>query len=41
MLLAIIITAVVGYFLGNLNGAIFTARYFAHEDVRKKGSGSP
>lgn len=40
MLLAFIITAVVGYFLGNLNGAIFTARYFAHEDVREKGSGN-
>jgi glycerol-3-phosphate acyltransferase PlsY len=40
MLLAFLITAVVGYFLGNLNGAIFTARYFAHEDVRKKGSGN-
>ena len=40
MLLAIIITAVVGYFLGNLNGAIFTAQYFSHEDVRKKGSGN-
>ena len=40
MLLAVIITAVVGYFLGNLNGAIFTARYFAHEDVREKGSGN-
>lgn len=40
MLLAIMITAIVGYFLGNLNGAIFTARYFAHEDVRKKGSGN-
>ncbi len=40
MLLAVIIAAVVGYFLGNLNGAIFTARYFAHEDVREKGSGN-
>lgn len=40
MLLAVVITAVVGYFLGNLNGAIFTARYFAHEDVREKGSGN-
>ena len=40
MLLAFIITVVVGYFLGNLNGAIFTARYFAHEDVREKGSGN-
>ena len=40
MLLAFIITAAIGYFLGNLNGAIFTARYFAHEDVREKGSGN-
>ena len=40
MLFAFIITAIVGYFLGNLNGAIFTARYFAHEDVREKGSGN-
>ena len=40
MILPILVTIVVGYFLGNLNGAIFTSRYFAHEDVREKGSGN-
>ena len=40
MVLAIFTTIIVSYLLGNLNGAIFTARYFAHEDVRKKGSGN-
>jgi len=40
MVFPILVTIVVGYLLGNLNGAIFTARYFVHEDVRKKGSGN-
>ena len=34
------VTAVVGYLLGNLNGAIFTSRIFVHQDVREKGSGN-
>ena len=40
MILAVIITVVVGYLLGNLNGAILTSRFYAHEDVREKGSGN-
>ncbi len=32
--------AVIGYLLGNLNGAIIASRLFSHEDVRKKGSGN-
>ncbi len=40
MWLSAIAVAVIAYFLGNLNGAIFTSRYFAHEDVRAKGSGN-
>ena len=40
MVLSILITAVVGYLLGNLNGAIVVARLIAHEDVRSKGSGN-
>lgn len=40
MVLPILITAVVGYLLGNLNGAIVVARLIAHEDVRTKGSGN-
>ena len=40
MVFAIFATVIASYLLGNLNGAIFTARFFAHEDVRKKGSGN-
>ena len=40
MALAVLITAIVGYLLGNLNGAILTSRHFSHEDVRAKGSGN-
>ena len=40
MVLAILGTVVLGYLLGNLNGAILTSRHFSHEDVRKKGSGN-
>ena len=29
-----------GYLLGNLNGAVITSRLIAHEDVRKHGSGN-
>ena len=35
-----LITAVVGYFLGNLNGAFLMYKLFAHEDIRKSGSGN-
>lgn len=40
MLLSVIAVILIAYLLGNLNGAIFTSRYFAHEDVRQKGSGN-
>lgn len=38
--LTVTVIIVISYLLGNLNGAIFTSRYFAHEDVREKGSGN-
>ena len=40
MVLFTLLTAVIGYFLGNLNGAIIVSRAIAHEDVRTKGSGN-
>ena len=36
----ILITAVVSYFLGNLNGAIFMSKLLANDDVRNHGSGN-
>ena len=38
MVLPILITAVVAYFLGNFNGAIIVSKLIANEDVRTKGS---
>ena len=40
MILRIILTAVVAYLLGNLNGAVLISRLIAKEDVRTKGSGN-
>ncbi|MBQ7800850.1 MAG: glycerol-3-phosphate acyltransferase [Oscillospiraceae bacterium] len=40
MWLAIVITAVAAYLLGNLNGAIVVSRLVAKEDVRTHGSGN-
>lgn len=40
MLLRILLTAVVGYLLGNLNGAFIMYKLLAHEDIRKSGSGN-
>ena len=40
MWIPLLITAVVGYFLGNLNGAFLMYKLFAHEDIRKSGSGN-
>lgn len=40
MVVSILITILVGYFLGNLNGAVVVSRLIAHEDVRTKGSGN-
>ena len=36
----IVLIAVVGYFLGNLNGAFIMYRLLTHEDIRKSGSGN-
>ena len=40
MWIRFLITAVVGYFLGNLNGAFIMYRLLTHEDIRKSGSGN-
>ena len=40
MVLPILITTVVAYFLGNFNGAIIVSKLIANEDVRTKGSGN-
>lgn len=40
MVFSIILTAVVAYLLGNLNGAVVTSRLVAKEDVRTHGSGN-
>ncbi len=36
----ILITVLVGYLLGNLNGAVCMSALFAHDDVRTHGSGN-
>ncbi len=36
----ILITVLVGYLLGNLNGAVLMSNLLAHEDVRQQGSGN-
>ena len=38
--LAVLITAAVAYLLGSTNWAIIITRVFAHEDIRKVGSGN-
>ena len=40
MALCFVAVVVIGYLLGNLNGAIIASRMFSHEDVREKGSGN-
>ena len=40
MVIPVIITAVIAYLMGNLNGAVLISRAVAHEDVRTKGSGN-
>lgn len=40
MIVSIVITAVIAYLLGNLNGAVVISRLVAHEDVRTRGSGN-
>ena len=38
--LLLIVTAVIAYYLGSLNGAILSARFIFHKDVRDYGSGN-
>jgi len=38
--LLLLVTAVVAYYLGSLNGAIISARFVFHRDVRDYGSGN-
>ena len=40
MWIQVLCTMVIGYLLGNLNGAIVVSHLVAHEDVRTKGSGN-
>ena len=40
MVLSVILTAVIAYLLGNLNGAVIISHLVAHRDVRSKGSGN-
>ena len=40
MVLSVILTAVIAYLLGDLNGAVIISHLVAHEDVRTKGSGN-
>ncbi len=38
--LLLIISAVIAYFLGGLNGAIISSRFIFHDDIRRHGSGN-
>ena len=40
MWLCILLTVIIGYLLGNLNGAVCMSYLMAHEDVRSHGSGN-
>ena len=40
MWLPILLTVIIGYLLGNLNGAVCISHLLAHEDVRTQGSGN-
>ena len=40
MWIRFLITAVVGYFLGNLNGAFIMYKLLTHQDIRTSGSGN-
>jgi glycerol-3-phosphate acyltransferase PlsY len=35
-----VVSAVIAYFLGGINGAILVSKYFYHDDVRTHGSGN-
>ena len=40
MWLPVLLTIIIGYLLGNLNGAVCISHLVAHEDVRNQGSGN-
>ena len=40
MVIAVLVTVIVGYLLGNINGAILVSRFMVHDDVRTHGSGN-
>ena len=40
MAIRLLLTAVIGYFLGNLNGAFIMYKLLTHEDIRASGSGN-
>ncbi len=40
MTFIIVLVFLIGYFLGNINGAVAASKLLAHEDVRTKGSGN-
>ena len=40
MLFVCVLSAIVAYLLGNINGAVVVSKFLAKEDVRKKGSGN-
>ena len=40
MWLQILLTAILGYLLGNLNGAVIMSKLLTHEDIRNSGSGN-
>ena len=40
MWLSVLLAVIIGYLLGNLNGAVCISRLVAHEDVRTQGSGN-
>ena len=40
MWIRLLLTVLIGYFLGNLNGAFIMYKLLTHEDIRKSGSGN-
>ena len=40
MVFRLLMTVIIGYFLGNLNGAFIMYKLLTHEDIRKSGSGN-
>lgn len=40
MWLSVLLAVLIGYFLGNINGAVIISRLIGHKDVREQGSGN-